>query len=299
MEGTTLEEYTDGLLDAGHARIPDSSAESDAELPYRGHIGEHVRLLQISKIVIKELIMSPLIRELSGPMLLHPDLNKRNIYVSPDDPTKITAFIDWQSTCIEPTFVYANETPDLIAPPPALSSITEMDDEVLAMGDESKERERLDRDHWICRQTFEVAMCGYAPKLAAARALDETLLRLFRYCNSSWRDGAVALRQELIELSQRWLDLGLPGSCPYQPSPEELAQHRKQWEDFETTQKFKLFLIRMLDSNSDGWIPTEGWEAAKAAHKGVFEQWMETVRESEDPEMNEDRGRKLWPWDER
>lgn len=246
-----------------------------------------------------ELIKSPLIREVSAGMLLHPDLNKRNIYVSPDDPTHITALIDWQSTCIEPTFVYANETPDLIASPPNLSSITEMEEEFLGRVDDPKEREKLERDCRICQQTFEVTLCGFAPKLAAARATDETLLRSLRYCHSSYRDGAAALRQELIELSQRWSELGLPNICPYQPSTEDLAEHAKQWQDFETTQKFKLFLMHMLDSNSDGWVPTESWDAAKAAHKAAFEQWMETVRGSEDPDMNEDRGRNLWPWDER
>lgn len=260
---------------------------------------EHIRLLKISEIVIKELIKTPMIQEVSGAMLLHPDLNKRNIYVSPNDPTRITAIIDWQSTCIEPAFVYANETPDLLEPLPSLSAIPEKDEELITRVDDPNDREKLEKDYWICRQTFEVTMCGYAPKLAAARAMDETLLRPFRYCHSSWRDSAAALRQELIELSQCWSELGLAGLCPYQPSVEELAEHAKQWEDFETIQKFKLFLMRMLDSNSEGWVPTEGWEAAKEAHKAVFEQWMETVRESEDPEMNEERGRKLWPWDER
>jgi hypothetical protein len=56
--------------------------------------------------------------------------------------------------------------------------------------------------------------------------------------------------------------------------------------------------MRALGSNSDGWVPAESWEAAKEAHRGAFESWMETVRESEDPEMNEERSRKLWPWDE-
>lgn len=49
------------------------------------------------------------------------------------------------------------------------------------------------------------------PALAAARAADSTLLRPLRYCGTSWRDSATAVRQELIELSQRWTELGLPG----------------------------------------------------------------------------------------
>ncbi|KAI9739903.1 MAG: hypothetical protein M1818_004959 [Claussenomyces sp. TS43310] len=55
----------------------------------------------------------------SSPTLLHPDIHKRNIYVSEEDLSCVTAIIDWQSTSIEPTFVYANETPDLAKDPTA------------------------------------------------------------------------------------------------------------------------------------------------------------------------------------
>jgi hypothetical protein len=33
----------------------------------------------------------------------------------------------------------------------------------------------------ICARTFDTVMKGYVPKLQAARALDETLIRIFRY----------------------------------------------------------------------------------------------------------------------
>lgn len=296
--GRTLEDYCQGLLDVGYSRLP-LREKVNGDLPYQGSIQDHLRLLKLSESVIKELIKSPMILDIAGPMLVHPDLNKRNIFVSPDDPTKITAILDWQSTSIEPVFVYANETPDLVTAPPEISSIPEMDPSLAAAIDEPDARERLEKDCWICRQTFEVGILGSVPKLHAARITDETLLRPFRYCHSSWIDSATALRQELVELSQRWSELGLPGCCPYQPTEEEVAEHNKRYEDFETVQKLKLVLMRALDSNSDGWVPAESWEASKAAHRSVFEEWMETVRHSDDPEMNEERGRKLWPWDER
>ena len=85
----------------------------------------------------------------------------------------------------------------------------------------------------------------------------------------------------------------MPGSCPYRPSKEELAEHVRQYEDFEIIQKLKLFLVRSLNSNSDGWVPSEAWELAKAAHKAALEEWMDTVRHSEEPNMTEERGRKL------
>ncbi|OCT54229.1 hypothetical protein CLCR_00333 [Cladophialophora carrionii] len=172
-----------------------------------------------------------------------------------------------------------------------------MDHDLRTSIDEVKDREKLDRDRRICQQTFEVVLGAYVPELADAQGARRKTPENDTYCHSSWRDGATPSRQELIELSQRWAELGLPGSCPCQPSVEELAEHAKQWEDFETVQKFKVFLMRVLDVGSEGrvpsegWVLNEGWEAAKAAHKQLYEQWMETVRVSEDPEMNEERGR--------
>lgn len=78
------------------------SEELGGKLPYQGCADEHLRLLGICDSMTKELIKSPTILDIAGPMLVHPDPNKRNIYVSPDDPIRITTIIDWQSTSIEP-----------------------------------------------------------------------------------------------------------------------------------------------------------------------------------------------------
>lgn len=44
--------------------------------------------------------------------LFYPDFYKRNIYISAEELTVIMGLIDWQSTSIEPAFIYANEIPD-------------------------------------------------------------------------------------------------------------------------------------------------------------------------------------------
>ncbi len=229
-------------------------------------------------------------------MLLHPDLNKRNIYVSESDPTKITALIDWQCTSIEPTLVYANEMPDLITHPGSVS-LFPWDSTDSTIEEKNPEQVKARQDVEICRQTFEVTMRGWVPKFHEARVTDETLLRVTRYCGTSWRDSAAALRQELIELSQRWNDLGLPGKCPYQPTADVLENHKLQYMDFEMLQNLKLFLIRATDSNSDGWIPADSWETAKEAHRAAFDAWIQTAVENSDSDMNEEKARTLWPFD--
>jgi len=124
-----------------------------------------------------------------------------------------------------------------------------------------------------------------------------TLLRILRYCSNSWRNSATALRQQLIELSSRWGELDFPGSCPYQPSEEELEKHRKQYEDLESSAKLKRFLVHLADSNADGWVHPADWDAAKEANRKAFEERMQTVKESSDPDMTEEKARKLWPFD--
>ena len=272
---------------------------ADDRLPYQGSIEEHIRLLSISREVIGRLIENPVIQTAASPTLLHADLHKRNIYVSDDDPTLITGLIDWQSTSVEPAFVYASETPDFAALP--------QHDPVTDGQETTPSKRNIDgdkeyKDALRCSQTFDVCMKGFVPKLRAARALDDTLLRPFRYCHTSWRDSAAAVRQELIEVSMHWEELGLVGSCPYQPSEEELAEHKKQYEDFENVQKLKMLLIRVLDTNSDGWVPADAWERSKMAYRDAFENWMQTARDAKrrgDDEMTEEKARKMWPFDER
>jgi hypothetical protein len=113
--GADVQAYCSGLTDNGLSRIPKTTPVQ--QLPYRGTIQEHLNLLSISRRVIERLIKSSLILQVADPILMHPDIYKRNIFVSEEDPSCVTAIIDWQSTCIEPTFVHASETPDFADDP--------------------------------------------------------------------------------------------------------------------------------------------------------------------------------------
>jgi hypothetical protein len=144
-------------------------------------------------------------------------------------------------------------------------------------------------------------MKGLVPKLRPARLLDPTLFRLFHYSQTTWRDSAAAVHQELIELSARWIELGLESKCPYTPTERELAEHARAYEDFETVQRLKLWLKRSLHTNSDGWVPSEKWDAARDAHRAVYDEWIQTVSESEarGEDLTVAKADKLWPFDSR
>jgi hypothetical protein len=110
----------------------------------------------------------------AGPTLLHLDIHKRNIFVSEDDPSSVTAVIDWQSTSPEPAFVYATEKPDFVKDPDVKvpifeklmsmgsdTEITEMSKGILVKNTEKEgARRRHENDVLTCRKTFEVVLQG-------------------------------------------------------------------------------------------------------------------------------------------
>ena len=148
--------------------------------------------------------------------------------MSDDDPTFVTGLIDWQSTSVELlAFVYVNETPDFA------DHVSLVDDGPPA-GERETSEDKEYKDALLYSQTFDVCMEGFIPKLRAARELDDRLLKPFRYCHTSGRDSAAAVRPELIEVSKNWKELGLAGSHLYLPTEDELAEHKKQYKDFET-----------------------------------------------------------------
>lgn len=111
----------------------------------------------------------------------------------------------------------------------------------------------------------------------------------------------MAFRQVLIEISNRWKELGLPKNCPYPlPTSDELVLYRKEFEDFVAAQKLKQRLVCFLDTAPDGWVPTQLWEATRSAHKEAFDELVQAVRDpniTDDQSMSEEELRKMWPFD--
>lgn len=158
----------------------------------------------------------------------------------------ITAIIDWQSASIEPD---SDEIPDF------------------ATGDE------------IYAHAFNLCSQFHTPTVSRPRLMDENLLRPFRYSYRMWKDGAVALRHELIETAQRWKQLGFAGGCPFPlllPSSKKFVDHEKEYRLFVAAQDLRRDLSGLLDTATDGWVPPE-WEGTKAAHRRLFNGVLQEV----------------------
>ncbi|KAF7865797.1 hypothetical protein EAF04_005962 [Stromatinia cepivora] len=294
-----LATYSSGLVANGCSKLPSSSSEIGASRPsYFGTIKEHRNLLNTAQNIFQSLIIQPQIKNASTPTLLHADLHARNIYISNEDPTLITCLIDWQSSSIEPAFIYANDMPDFAAPPDSQTGEKSLDE---ATSDNepplSEQDVKMRKVASYCNQAYEICMEAFIPKLRVARSIDQSLIRPFQYSHTSWRDSAPAVRQEFLDLAENWNDLGLTGECPYNPTKEELEIHRKEHKAFQHIQELKLVLTKLLHTDSDGWVPIDRWDEVRRARKEIFNTALETARE-EEGELTEEDVKELWPFDD-
>ncbi|PGG97355.1 hypothetical protein AJ79_09226 [Helicocarpus griseus UAMH5409] len=142
-----LSSYASALIDSGLARLPPTGHPllSQPQTSYQGSVDRH-----------------------GGDP---PNLHKRNIFISAEDPIVVTGIIDWQCTSVEPAFYYQDEVPDFAKVPPEGTA-------------ESAEEA-------LCNQAYELGWAFLAPRLGEVRKMDETLIQPFRYCHRTWRDGFV------------------------------------------------------------------------------------------------------------
>jgi hypothetical protein len=236
--------------------------------------------------MLKEMTKGSQVQNAASPVMFHPDLHERNIFVSEEDPAVVSAIIDWQSTSIEPAFWYADATPDFAQP----------------ISDPSGE-DKIEPKSEACAKAYDLCLQFWAPRLSAARSTDEAHLRPFRYCYRTWEDGAVAFREELIQTSRRWKELGFAAAPPFPlPCPDDIAVHQKEYRLFETAQQLRYGLSSLLNTASDGWVPREDWEETESAHREVFERMLQEILGNEQPDDDEpirggDDLKEIWPFD--
>ena len=284
LTGYDLRQYCNGLFSSAPLRSSRENTGSLYGVASQEKVEDHRLLLHDTAAICTALTTTSIIQSVAHPTLLHPDLHKRNIFVSQTDPTNVTAIIDWQATSIEPAFVYAIDTPDFATPPTQ---------DINHEAQEKTDEERITKGMFLYSNAFEVCMRGFVPRFGAARSVDDILLRHSLHLNTSWRGSVASGRRDNIELSRRWLELGLPGSCSYLPSQQEVSAHQKRYEDFEDVQALELGLIQRLPTDTDGWVPSHDWERVKSVHDSMYRAWMRIAAS----DMTEARAWYLWPFD--
>lgn len=266
-----MQGFADSLVEVGITRVAAAPSSTIAPL-YQGSREEHRRLLIAGRSILREMSASSTLQNAATPLLFHPDLHARNIFVSKHDPTIVTDIIDWQGASVEPAFWYADETPDFVA----------SDDE-------------------ICGKAFAACSAFLIPKLYLPQMIDENLFRPYRYCYRTWKDGVAAYRHEMAETLAHWNDLGLQVDRPDVDS-NVFHEDQKAYDLFVTAQTLKKDLAGLLNCETDGWVKAEAYSSTKKAHDEIFRGMLQAVVEDDDPspsETVEDEAtlRAIWPFD--
>jgi hypothetical protein len=213
---------------------------------------QHAGLLDVAHQTIQILLGQDSIRKAGLPLLSHPDLHTRNIFVLPEDPTVITGIIYWQSAAVKPAYVFAADTPDFAAELPEQEDV-EQD------STQSQALENLKADVDFCVRTWSIVP-SICPKFREASQLDDSVLQLLSAPSNGWLDDADSLRSMLSNIKQKWTELGLPGESFYQVTKEEAEALETRLDRRQATQRLQESLSRQLGCDHDGWVAADRWD---------------------------------------
>lgn len=246
---------------------------------YHGTVGEHLDVLEIAREVMQ---IIPIPSEIRRATLVHPDLHLGNILVARNDPTFITAIIDWQAVSIEPAFMQIPKLPFLRP--------NENDSDSRACADRSKHE---------LRYSF--------PKLYEALNLDRDLYKLYHYCPRIWVDGAAIYQATLNRVASRWEELNLPSNLERSPFPElsEMDKTYINWNNWGLREgmALKTAVANFLGTRvGDGIIFPGDYEAKVYQNQRLFEEFLHYVLWKQangmpDAFSNEYQLRLAWPFD--
>jgi hypothetical protein len=256
-------------------------------------------LLDARSKTLKFLVSLPEVQDAARPILFHPDLNTRNIFVDETDFTKVTGIIDWQSATVSPAFVYAADTPDFAAKL-ELDETLDTAAKEEAGADSSSPLGRMQADADFCARTWAAVAQVHQGYREAGR-LGQTLLSFLAAGYCGWLKDPTTLQVLLLNLYEDWSDLGLPGQCPYQPSTKEIARAREVRERLQTKKRLKQLLSQNLKCDLDGWVAGSRWDQVVPLYRAIYDDFVASYTDGIDDAPSKEQARQeassTWPFD--
>lgn len=262
---------------------------SDSQL-----VDEYCDLLRKAVLVLPVLSHDPRVLEGAASVIWHTDLHLGNIYVSSDDPTTIEGVIDWQSAQSVPLFIQA-QFPEFLRPPKNYSTGTEIPSLPENFEElDPDQKEKVAEEQTLAAQSkyYEMSCLAYNKSTYDAMKLDRRLWEPFTCCQLFSNGSMVPLRNSLIRLFQDWENIGLPGSCPFEFTEDDLRRHNEQVQHYQDTVYLWDIVKGQLRTDDSGWVPVGQWEPTKDMNKYLFDMYMNTLSDELSPEV----AAKRWPF---
>ncbi|KAE8322473.1 hypothetical protein BDV39DRAFT_196688 [Aspergillus sergii] len=225
--------------------------------PQFGSKDKHSEILEAAMEIIPKLAEHPIVKPHSRPTLWHRDLHLGNAY-------------NYETGLIKPEL------------PPNYDEM-DADEKAFAV---------TERDQALLLEFFEAALTkNHLPSSFALTRVHSAIRHLFSSCEPTWKDGIIPLRDSLIQISESWHELGLPGSCPFSITDDDLSKHRLELSRYMDWHKLKSYTQELLHSDDDGWVsPQLDFGKVQERHAELYPLYLQGQAE----EISEEEGKRLW-----
>lgn len=231
------------------------------------------------------------------PTLWHTDLHMGNIFVAPDECSRIVSLIDFQSTSVLPAFLQI-QWPIFLRPPQKYDYVRgifhpKLPDNFDSMDEESKILALREWSRVKLTKAYEVST--YLNNRAAhdAMTVPRVFRELFTRCGEVYEVGIIPLRACLIEIIQNWSSLGFSGKCPLSFTQEELDAHECQFAEYQAWHELQALVEECLDTDAEGWIvPHLDIEEKRMQNKELMALYIERVA----GEKSAEEAKAMWPF---
>lgn len=267
------------------------------------HPSSAAKLSVLSKVlpVIPALLASKKLDLTS--IMWHPDLHRNNIFVDPDEPTRITGIIDWQAVHLSPLFVQGRypsfiEVDDLDPVDLAVPKLPENFAELSSEGQLAAKAVKLRQ---ILRKLYEIDLARQAPAvyktLQTRPMLPNQILGLI---GSIFGDGEPILEGLLIALSDEWATTLADSdqdfkTCPISFSAEDRLRQADEQSQWERSVVLRAEVIEELGTYRgwDGFVNPEDYAEMKTKLEVVRERFLDRHAATDDERA---LWAKAWPF---
>ncbi|OAL75327.1 phosphotransferase [Trichophyton violaceum] len=199
------------------------------------------------------------------PVLWHGDLHDNNIFVDPDDPSKILTIIDWQTTHIAPLFQQARtlEFLDFIGPHPSLGLIPmpPLPDNFDSLSAAEKEEAEKLLSKQSLFKIYEIQSGRNNMPVFKALQHSQTLgIQIISLISQVFNDREPIINGQLIKLALDWEKVVGPNGppCPLQFTEADIAAQRVDQQRWEEGVQMKGDVLEALGGAEHGWA---GWSS--------------------------------------
>lgn len=264
---------------------------------YRGSVEECIQLLETTIHLMTLLDANSILSRSSQPTLWHTDLHMGNIYVSPDEPSRIVSFIDLQGVLVLPAFLQA-WWPIFLKPWQESEYVrgpvqVKLPDDFDQLDEEEKRAALNEWEQDMLAKTYEIATYLENRSAYTAMNVPRVFRELFVRCGEISEMGILPLRECLIEISQNWSDLGFSGECPFSFTEEEIQIHGRQFAGYENWHQVQAIARECLDTDTEGWIsPQLDFENKRNLNKQLQDMYIQQMAGEKPPE----EVKVMWPF---